>query len=699
MAAREIRAGRAFVELTLRDKIEQGLRRAQKRLQTFGASLRAVGTQLAAVGTAGLVGFAGMVAIFAKTADSLDKMSKRTGVSVEALSELGFAAEQSGSNLADVEQVVKRMQRSLVDAEDGGNEAADAIKAMGLSAKDLLKLNPEDQLAAFADALAGIEDPTRRSALAQIALGKSATKLLPLLSGGAAGMNELRQQARDLGLTVTTADASLGAKLTDTMNELRKSAKAVAFVIGASLAPLVNGLAKRIIPIVAATRRWIDINREVIKAIFKVTAIVTAAGAALITLGVLFASAGAIVGGLSSLLGLAAAAFVALKGAVLLLISPIGIVVAAIVAIGASLIYIVGVGDKAIGFLVQQFRSLRDEVAESFRGIADAIASGDLALAAKIAWLTLKLAIERGMGAIYTLYANFKSRLAKIGVEIFYGGAQIAADAYASLSRVVANAFAKIRGLHVSLGAFMGKWWAKRTDEAITAQADQMKAMGRAAAERVAAAKREEAIARGAKEGSQELFDIEADKEQAIARSQSGAEEFRLRESGINASGSDADGQVKTDLAQIEAERKASLAGIDADLAERSRYLEDSLSLALQNIAGDLEDQAGATAAAIAKAREEWEAAIEQARQQRATRDAEIASRPPFEFPDFGEANQRADSTRGAFDSAAALLLGSGSSVDERIARATEKANGQLGSANQLLRDIQRQQGNGIAFA
>jgi hypothetical protein len=42
-------------------------------------------------------------------------MSKRTGVSVEALSELGFAAEQSGADLATLEAGLRRMSRVIKD--------------------------------------------------------------------------------------------------------------------------------------------------------------------------------------------------------------------------------------------------------------------------------------------------------------------------------------------------------------------------------------------------------------------------------------------------------------------------------------------------------------------------------------------------------------------------------------------------------
>ena len=51
---------------------------------------------------------------FMNTGDELDKMRQRTGFSVEALSELRHAADQSGSSIEDLE--AKAMQNMARDA-------------------------------------------------------------------------------------------------------------------------------------------------------------------------------------------------------------------------------------------------------------------------------------------------------------------------------------------------------------------------------------------------------------------------------------------------------------------------------------------------------------------------------------------------------------------------------------------------------
>ncbi len=49
---RGIRAGRAFIELGVSDKLSAGLKAAQKKLEAFGAGLRSIGTKMAGIGVA-----------------------------------------------------------------------------------------------------------------------------------------------------------------------------------------------------------------------------------------------------------------------------------------------------------------------------------------------------------------------------------------------------------------------------------------------------------------------------------------------------------------------------------------------------------------------------------------------------------------------------------------------------------------------
>ena len=92
-----------------------------------------------------LAGFAvGAVKSFLETGEALDKMSKRTGFSVEALGELKFAAEQSGSSIESIEKATKKMSAVIFDAGDGMKSAEEALASLGAGAPPTFKgLSPK----------------------------------------------------------------------------------------------------------------------------------------------------------------------------------------------------------------------------------------------------------------------------------------------------------------------------------------------------------------------------------------------------------------------------------------------------------------------------------------------------------------------------------------------------------------------------
>ena len=114
-----IKAGEAFIELTLKgargfgDKLKAAVRSMSRLAAT---ALKVAGALTVAFGGAVLGALAKSVKHFVAMGDALQKMSLRTGVSVEALSELRFAAEQSGTNVEQLAQAMFRARRRIANA-------------------------------------------------------------------------------------------------------------------------------------------------------------------------------------------------------------------------------------------------------------------------------------------------------------------------------------------------------------------------------------------------------------------------------------------------------------------------------------------------------------------------------------------------------------------------------------------------------
>ncbi len=429
-----IRAGRAFVELFADDtKLVRGLRAAERKLKAFGASVQTMGKGLFAMGASVVTPLLAATSVFSEMGDQLAKMSGRTGISVEALSELGYAAEQSGADMSTFEGGVRRMQKFLQSAAEGSTAANGTLAQLGVRFSDLAGMTPDQQFEALAQALSQVANPTTKAALAMELFGKSGTSLLPMMQDGAKGIQELRDQARDLGLVISTEDAKAAEVFGDRLSDLWKVIKSGVFAIGAALAPLLIDLTKQAIRIAKTIADWVRENKALVVTVFKIAAAVAAGGAAIFALGTLISGVGAAFGVAASVITGIGAVLGTLGTIIAALLSPIGLVTAAIVGLGAYLLYVSGAGSAALSWLADTFQALKDEALAAWQGIGDALAAGDLAMAAKILWLTLKMKWQKGVAFLEEHWIRFKEFFVSLATDAFYGVVSLMVDAWAGM--------------------------------------------------------------------------------------------------------------------------------------------------------------------------------------------------------------------------------------------------------------------------
>ena len=296
------------------DKEVKGMgARTSKTFKAIGNASKAAGRALTIAGgvITGALGFA--VKSAADFGDEIDKMSKRTGFSAEALSELKFAADLSGTSLETVEKGIKRMSSFLEDTRDGLSTAKLALEKFGISVADFQGLSPEETFRLMLDEIAQIEDPIRRAALAQDVFGRAGTELLPILSDGVEGLASMRQEAHDLGFVITEEAAAAAAQFNDDLLRLKTGLKATGLAIGQVLINAIGPWIVQAQEAIKPIRDWTKENPELAKTIVLVVA---AMGALLLIIGPI----------LLVLPGIAVA--------VIAVISPLGVAAAAVAAFG-----------------------------------------------------------------------------------------------------------------------------------------------------------------------------------------------------------------------------------------------------------------------------------------------------------------------------------------------------------------------------
>lgn len=211
---------------------------------------------------------------FAQTGDVFDKASQRIGISAQSLSELSYAANLSGTTLEQVEQSMKSLSQKLVDATSKGGDAADAFTSIGLSAATLSRMSPEEQFNKIADAIANIDDPTRRSAAAMKIFGDAGVQLLPLLSSGSDGINAMKQEARDLGVSVSDSAAKMSAEYNDAIARMTTVCDSLKMSLSEALLPVLTTAADSIKKISTYVSKFARENPTATKSIVGISAAV-----------------------------------------------------------------------------------------------------------------------------------------------------------------------------------------------------------------------------------------------------------------------------------------------------------------------------------------------------------------------------------------------------------------------------------------
>ncbi|HUU53129.1 MAG TPA: phage tail tape measure protein, partial [Candidatus Bathyarchaeia archaeon] len=300
--ANDITAGKAFVIFGAKfGPLDKALKKLNAKVRKTGDSLTAIGARMTAVGTAIVAPFAASTKAFSTFGDSIAKMSRRTGVSTEALSGLAHATELSGSTLAVLEKGLRGMARGLFDAKRGTGEMKDAMTELNLKYTDLEGLSPEEQFFKISDAIKGVQDPTIKAALAMKIFGRAGSELVPLMDEGSDGMRKMMKDAADLGLVLDSKTAKQAEILTDQMLRAGRSIRALSIVIGATLAPTVSFLSDKLIAVSKTFIGFIKENKGLVISIAATGAAIIAVGGTILSLGVAITGLSIIMPGVISL--------------------------------------------------------------------------------------------------------------------------------------------------------------------------------------------------------------------------------------------------------------------------------------------------------------------------------------------------------------------------------------------------------------
>ena len=143
--------------------------------------------------------------------------SSRLGVGVGAMQELRFAAQQTEVSVGTLNVALRFMEKSVGAAEHGVGAAHNALEILGLNARDLAAMKPEQELLAISDAMKGITDQNTQMYIATALFGRGGSRVLSLMKSDVRG---LMDEYKSLGIELSENQVNSVEKFTKTTKEL-----------------------------------------------------------------------------------------------------------------------------------------------------------------------------------------------------------------------------------------------------------------------------------------------------------------------------------------------------------------------------------------------------------------------------------------------------------------------------------------------
>ncbi len=195
--------------------------------------------------TAAAAALVGSVKAAADYGDQLDNMSQRTGVAVEELSRLQYAAKLSDTSTEALSKGIGNLSKLMVGAAAGGAESGALFERFGISLRnaDGTMRSTTEVLYDLSDVFTAMPDGPEKTAMAMDFFGKKlGQELIPLLNQGGAGLRAMGDEAERLGLVLNSAQAKAAADFNDNLDRLGQLSRGVAVSIGNALIPALNNM-------------------------------------------------------------------------------------------------------------------------------------------------------------------------------------------------------------------------------------------------------------------------------------------------------------------------------------------------------------------------------------------------------------------------------------------------------------------------
>lgn len=162
--------------------------------------------------------------------------------SVNRMDEMAKAAEKLGDtaeNISNLSYAAKMNDVAMESLQVGLKSVNEWYQKTGQSAGSL-----REELLEQADIFSQLEDGPKKAALAVDRFGRAGMDMIPLLNQGREGIIAMEEEARRLGITISSEAAQSAAKLNDDLTKLRSTVEGLVNKFTTGLMPVLNDFVK-----------------------------------------------------------------------------------------------------------------------------------------------------------------------------------------------------------------------------------------------------------------------------------------------------------------------------------------------------------------------------------------------------------------------------------------------------------------------
>jgi hypothetical protein len=170
-------------------------------------------------------------------------LAQSSGMSVEALSGLSYAAKLMGIEVDQVALAMERFDKQLIAAQLGNKKAEQNMSLLGIDPASIK--TSDEALKLLAEHFAKMPDGVLKTGEAMLAFGKAGAAMIPILNLGKKGLQDFLDEAKAMGIVITKDQAEAAERFEQNIVRMKESLHGLWVEITNATIPVLNDLMDR----------------------------------------------------------------------------------------------------------------------------------------------------------------------------------------------------------------------------------------------------------------------------------------------------------------------------------------------------------------------------------------------------------------------------------------------------------------------